>query len=87
MGVSKTYWNRAAKKHPRAKKHWMGFFYTDQGKFFSKNISPMEAMALKLQIRRQVRMVCAHCGSKFDTFKHLVMEYAEGKRVCPICRQ
>lgn len=85
IGVYKCWWTRGNVKHPRAKKHWMAFFWTDTGKFFSRNISKIDAMMLKRQVKKQIKMTCTHCGSKFNTLKDFAMDYVSGIRKCPVC--
>ena len=85
IGVSKTWWNRGNVRHRKPRNVWMGFFWDDTGRFFSKRLSTLEAMALKLKVTKVIKGVCLKCGSKFNTLKDFVMDYADGTRKCPLC--
>ncbi|MBM2819836.1 MAG: hypothetical protein HW410_1518 [Nitrosarchaeum sp.] len=82
VSVSKTYIHRGKRRHrSNTKKHWFIYYYDEDDKFKSEQVSWIEAQYYKMIKLRRLKQFCSQCG---NTFLTLVLTEKQ-KIQCPHC--
>lgn len=81
VSVAKAYKHRGQHRHKKStKKPWFIYFYDEDGKFHSEQVSFTQAMYYKTQKLRRLKYSCAVCGNLF-----VLLAKSRQELVCPIC--
>jgi len=83
VSVSKAYKHRGVLHKKSTKKYWFIYYYDEEGRFHSEQVSYLQAMYYKRNKHKKFKLICPNCKTAYYHFVRKEKDLE--KEECPDC--